>query len=209
LLRRSPSHPRASDDAETTPTRIPPSEESEDCRSRPSGTGPRTLRRCNVAPVGVREHTQWAMSSSLPPDAVIRALTDFGDDRSRIWPETSHPAVYRVHALGPSWAEVTEGVPFSWSRERYDWSTPGVVTLAQLESNVANPRGGRIVYTVRSAPSGSRIECDRRRNFRATPRGLIAAAIMRTIGPRLIRQQFARSLDRVTPATTKLVRPFR
>jgi hypothetical protein len=159
------------------------------------------MRSCNFTPMGVREHTHWAMSSFLPPGKVIGALIDFGDDRRRIWPETSHPGVYRVHAIGDNWAEVTEGVPFSWSRERYDWSTPGVVTLDQLDSNVANPQAGWIVYTVIAASGGGcTIECDRRRNFRATPRGLIAAAIMRTVGPRLIRDQFARSLERVASA---------
>jgi hypothetical protein len=148
--------------------------------------------------MGIREHTIWTLTSSLPPDGVIAALIDFSDERQRIWAETSHPAVYRVHAVGPTWAEVTEGVPFTWSRERYDWSTPGTVTLDQLESNVAIPAEGRIVYTVTSAGSevGSHIRCDRRRMFRSTPRGLIAAAIMRTVGPRILRRQFATSLRR-------------
>lgn len=129
----------------------------------------------------------------------MAALIDFSEERSRIWAETSHPAVYRVHALGDTWADVTEGVPFSWSRERYDWSAPGVVTLEQLDSNVAVPADGRITYTVNSGPSGhgSKIRCDRRRRFRSTPRGLLAAAIMRSVGPRLLRRQFATSLDRI------------
>jgi hypothetical protein len=151
--------------------------------------------------VRIREHTIWTLTSSLPADRVIAALIAFSDERKRIWAETSHPAVYRVHAVGDTWAEVTEGVPFSWSRERYDWSTPGVVTLNQLESNVAIPAEGRIVYTVTAAGSedSSHIRCDRRRTFRSTPRGLLAGTIMRTLGPRALRRQFATSLRRAGP----------
>lgn len=162
--------------------------------------------------MGIREHTTWELASRLPPDQVIAALVNFGDERARIWPETCHPTVYRVNAVGDTWAEVTEGVPFTWSRERYDWSTPGMVTLDQLESNVAIPADGRIVYTVTAAPSGggSHIRCDRRRTFRSTPRGLVAAAIMRTVGPRLLRRQFAGSLGRVAePTPRELPRPPR
>jgi hypothetical protein len=152
--------------------------------------------------MAIREHTIWTMTSSLPPDRVIAALIDFSDDRRRIWAETSHRAVYRVHAVGDTWAEVTEGVAFSWSRERYDWSAPGVVTLDQLESNVAIPADGRIVYTVTAAGSGvgSHIRCDRRRTFKSSPRGLVAGAIMRTVGPGVLRRQFATSLRRAGPS---------
>lgn len=154
--------------------------------------------------MGIRERTTWTLTSPVSPDQVIAALIDFSDERPHVWPETSDPGVYRVHAVGDTWAEVTEGVPFSWSRERYDWSTPGVVTIAQLESNVAIPADGRIVYTVTAGPgAGSTILCDRRRTFRSTPRGLVAAAIMRTVGPRLLRRQFARSLDRVPEAAPR------
>jgi hypothetical protein len=129
---------------------------------------------------------------------VIAALIDFSDDRARIWAETSHPAVYRVHGVGGTWAEVTEGVPFSWSRERYEWSTPGTITLDQIESNVAIPADGWIAYTVTASPAGdgSQIHCDRTRSFRLTPRGLVVVAIMRTLGPRIFRRQFAISLRR-------------
>jgi hypothetical protein len=96
----------------------------------------------------------------LPPEQVIAALVDFSDRRPRIWTETCHPAIYRVHRLADTDAEVTEGVPFSWSREHYDWSHPGEVTLTQLTSNVA--RDGVIIYRVSEPAAGSRVECSRK-----------------------------------------------
>ena len=147
----------------------------------------------------MREHTRWTLRTSLSTTAVIDAPTDFGPDRARIWPETSHPAVYVVHEVGDTWAEATEGVPHAWSRERYDWSEPGRVSLDQLDSNVALP-GGRIEYTITGVPGGgSSIICDRRRIFRQTPRGILAGTFMRLFGPAILRRQFEGSLRRLPP----------
>ena len=145
----------------------------------------------------MREHTRWTLRTGLSTTAVIDAITDFGPDRARIWPETSHPAVYVVHEVGDTWAVATEGVPHAWSRERYDWSEAGRVTLEQLDSNVALP-GGRIEYTVTGVNGGgSSIACDRQRTFRGTPRGVIAGTYMRLFGPIILRRQFEGSLRRV------------
>jgi hypothetical protein len=144
----------------------------------------------------MNEHTTWVLKSDRPAAVVISALVDFGPHRRAIWPETSDPRVYAVHAVGPTWAEVTEGIPFSWSRERYDWSEPGCVVLDQLDSNVALP-GGRIAYTITGSSDGCTIACDRRRRFRHTPRGLLAGTIMRLIGARILRWQFDKSLRRL------------
>jgi len=147
----------------------------------------------------VIERTTWVLETTLPASAVRAALIDFGPDRVRIFRETSHPAVYRVHHVGPSWAKVTEGIAFSWSRERYDWSDDDRVVLDQLASNVAIP-GGRIAYTIVPTASGCQITCDRRRRFRRTPRGVVAGTIMRLFGPRILRRQFATSLERIAAA---------
>jgi hypothetical protein len=142
------------------------------------------------------ERTHWAIHSVRSAEAITAALIDFGPNRARIWRETCHPAIYAVPAVGPDWAEVTEGIPFSWSRERYDWSTPGRVVLKQLDSNVARP-GGRIEYSILPTSSGCTILCERRRRFRLTPRGLVAGTIMRLFGPAILRSQFSRSLKRL------------
>lgn len=149
----------------------------------------------------MNEHTTWELWTPLSPEQVIRALTDFDDDRARTWRETSHPDIYEVHAEGPGWTEVTEGVPYAWSRERYDWSRPGVVELRQLDSNIADPAGGRIVYTIGPDGGGSTVHCDRHRSFRGTRAGRLAAIYMRILGPWILRRQFAAGLRRVGEAT--------
>lgn len=143
---------------------------------------------------GPNERTRYELRVELPPERVTAALVDFGPDRVRIWRETSHPAVYRLHWLGDRHAEVTEGVPFAWSRERYDWSEPGVVILTQLDSNVA--RNGRIRYEVQPDAEGSRIACDRYREFYGL-RGRLAGTLMVIAGRAILRRQLEAGLRRL------------
>lgn len=146
--------------------------------------------------MGLTERTRWELDTALSIEAVTDALVDFSARREVIWKETCDPAVYRVHAVGETWAEVTEGVSYAWSRERYDWSVPGVVTLTQLESNVAEPVG-TIRYSISERPDGgARIVCDRYRRFRG-PRGWLLGTFMVVFGPIVLRSQFRGSLRRV------------
>jgi hypothetical protein len=142
---------------------------------------------------GPIEETRYELRVRHLPDVVIAALIDFTPRRPLIWPETSHPDVYRLHRLNATDAEVTEGLPFSWSRERYDWSEPGVVTLTQLDSNVA--RDGLIRYVITPVREGSRIVCTRSRAFYGT-RGRIAGTVMTLIGARLLKAQLRRGIER-------------
>jgi hypothetical protein len=145
--------------------------------------------------MGPIEHTRWQLDTSLTADQVTAALVDFSARREVVWKETCDPAVYRAHAVGNDWAEVTEGVSYAWSRERYDWSMPGVVTLTQLESNIAEPVG-TIRYAISSLPDGgARIVCDRYRVFRGL-RGRLMGTFMVLFGSRILRNQFRGSLKR-------------
>ncbi len=124
---------------------------------------------------------------------VLEALIDFGPLRPRVWPETSHPRVYRVHRLAAHEAEVTEGTPTTWSRERYDWSDPGVVTLTQLESNVS--QNGFIRYRIVEDGAGTLIVCDRHREFYGV-RGRVAGAVMTVFGAIILRRQLRSGIER-------------
>jgi hypothetical protein len=146
--------------------------------------------------MGPTERTQWELDTPLSIEAVTDALVDFSSRRQVVWKETCDPAVYRVHAVGDTWAEVTEGVSYAWSRERYDWSEPGVVTLTQLEANIAEPVG-TIRYTIAPLPAGgARVVCERYRVFRG-PLGRVLGTFMVLFGSRILQTQFRRSLERV------------
>ena len=127
---------------------------------------------------------------------MIGALVDFSRRREVVWRETCDPIVYRVHAVGDTWAEVTEGIRGAWSRERYDWSVPGIVLLTQLDSNIAQPVGSiRYVITPHDG-GGARVVCDRYRLFRGV-NGRIRGTFMVLLGSRILRWQFRLALDRV------------
>jgi hypothetical protein len=146
--------------------------------------------------MGPTEQTRWQLDTPLTAEVVMAALVDFSPRRQVIWKETCDPAVYRVHSVGHTWAEVTEGVSYAWSRERYDWSLPEVVTLTQLAANIAEPVGV-IRYTIAAQPDGgARIVCERYRVFRG-PRGRVLGTFMVLFGARILRRQFRLALDRV------------
>ena len=142
----------------------------------------------------LREQTRYTLDVPYSPELVVNALVDFSNHRRVIWPETSHPSVYRVHSVTATTADVTEGLPISWSREHYDWSEPGRVVLRQVDSNMAYP-GGTIEYRVTSTAGGSRIQCDRQRSFTGL-RGYLLGSIMVLFGPRILSRQLRNGLER-------------
>jgi hypothetical protein len=142
---------------------------------------------------GPVENTRYELTVPFPPEVVLGALVDFSDRRPRVWPETSHPAVYEVHSVDATHADVTEGLPFAWSRERYDWSEPGVVRLTQVDSNVA--RNGSIQYRLEADGAGTRIVCDRQRSFFGW-RGRLAGTLMTVAAGSILRRQLRRGIER-------------
>ena len=92
---------------------------------------------------------------TFPPEHFLQALTDFGPDRGKVW-GNSDPQHLVLHDRGENWAEVTERSPAPggiWQRLRYDWATPGVVTLDVLDSNAFDP-GSRWTYRLDGDGSG-------------------------------------------------------
>ena len=96
--------------------------------------------------VHVRAHGSFA------PEVFVAALTDFGPGRGEVFGNT---AGVEVHGSGDGWAEVTEGSTTGpvWQRSRYDWSTPGEVRIAVLDSNAFGP-GSQWTYRVTPAGAG-------------------------------------------------------
>ena len=86
--------------------------------------------------------TQFTVHTSLSPSEVLTVLTDFGPDRASRWPNIDE-AHFKVHEVGPTYAEVTEGTSAGWERERYEWdAAAGTVTIETLDSNLWGPGSG-------------------------------------------------------------------
>ena len=153
---------------------------------------------------GPIEDTCYELTVPATPGDVLLALTDFGPLRPQIWPETSHPRVYRIHEVGGDTADVTEGLPRTWSRERYDWSQPGIVTLTQIDSNVS--RDGVIRYRLTPSAGGTRIVCERHREFYGL-RGRLAGTVMTTLGAQILRRQPRNGIERSVRVRKSIRRP--
>lgn len=86
--------------------------------------------------------TRFTVHTSLSPSEVMDLFTDFGPGRASRWPNID-AAHFKVHELGPDWAEVTEGNAIGWERERYTWdAAAGTLAIDTLDSNLWGPSSG-------------------------------------------------------------------
>ena len=146
----------------------------------------------------------FELESRLAPEAVLAALTDFGPDRAKVWPnvDSGH---FKVHEQGPGWADVTEGSSVAggvWERERYGWdAATGTVAIETLDSNTWG-QGSR--WTYRLAPGtagGTRIEVTVVRNGKGWKGRLIGAGLA-IAGAGMLRSQMEQALARAHPAVS-------
>jgi hypothetical protein len=125
-------------------------------------------------------------TTTLPPERVIAAATDFSDRRPRIWTNLD-PDRYRVLAIEGNTAEVVEGSSdFGgiWAREGYDWSRPWTVRSEVLESNVFGP-GSWWELSVEPTDGGTSVRCSAHRRPVGV-RGWLLVSVLRIVGDRLI-----------------------
>jgi hypothetical protein len=119
---------------------------------------------------------------------VMTVLTDFGPARASRWPniDESH---FKVHELGPDWAEVTEGTAMGWERERYSWdAAAGTVTIDTLDSNLWGPTSGwRYEFTPTSGGTDVQVTLTRvPKSFM----GRLIGALIPIAGAPALRRQF-------------------
>jgi hypothetical protein len=142
------------------------------------------------------------LKSTLAPQAVLTALTDFGPSRSDVWPNVDRTH-FKVHSQGPGWAEVTEGSAVAggvWERERYSWdATARTVAIETLDSNTWGA-GSRWDYRLTpGADGGTAIEVTVVRNGKGW-RGRLLGIGLSLAGAGMLRSQMAQALARNSPA---------
>jgi hypothetical protein len=143
----------------------------------------------------------FKLHSTLPPKAVMGAITDFGPSRSDVWPNVDS-AHFKVHDQGPGWADVTEGRSVAggvWERERYSWDAAnGTVAVETLESNTWGP-GSRWDYRLTpTSEGGTAIDVTVIRNPKSLKGRLIAIGLS-LVGAGMLRSQMKQALDRMSP----------
>jgi hypothetical protein len=128
--------------------------------------------------------TQFTTHTTLSPSEVMALLTDFGPERGNRWPNIDE-ATFKVHGLGPDWAEVTEGNAMGWERERYSWdATAGTVTVDTLDSNLWGP-GSSWRYELSAAADGTDVHVTLTRVPKSL-KGRLLGALIPVVGARTL-----------------------
>jgi hypothetical protein len=92
-------------------------------------------------------------ATALTPEQYTAGLTYFGPGRSKLFGNSADDYL-KVHHLGHSQADVTEGSGGVWERLHYDWSDPNRVVLTTFDSNVWGGGSGH-TYTFTRRPDGA------------------------------------------------------
>jgi hypothetical protein len=143
-------------------------------------------------------HVSTDRDTTVSPERVLGALTDFSPRRLDLWPNLD-PKYFDLESTDVTSAEVTEGSgAFGgvWERSRYDWSRPGTVRIEVQESNAFQP-GSYWVYEVTPKPGGGshvHMEFDRRpRNLK----GRVLSALFRVAGNEVFGKSLGETLRRL------------
>ena len=139
------------------------------------------------------------IQTSLPPERVMRMLTDFSAHRPDVWPMLA-PELYEVHRLGSGSADVKEGSLYPaliWEQDHYAWSTDRVRWTVR-ESNYCQP-GSYVEVRVRpGAGGGSKLHVDWNRRGVGIKGKILIRLVVLTRGAIIRRQVFQRALDRAS-----------
>src|SRR6188472_3261360 len=90
---------------------------------------------------------------SLTPEQYVSGLTHFSPGRSKVL-RNSADDYLKVHSVGTTEADVTEGSGGVWERLHYDWSDPNHIVLTTTDSNAWGD-GPSHTYTLKRQPDGT------------------------------------------------------
>ncbi len=131
-------------------------------------------------------------TTRLTPEQYIAGLTDFGSGRSKLFGNSADEYL-KVHHLGRTDADVTEGSGGIWERLHYDWSNPSHVVLTTTDSNMWGGASGH-TYNFKRRPDGlTDIDADvvrEGKNLKARILGLV----LRTVGKGVLEKAFVNSV---------------
>jgi hypothetical protein len=140
----------------------------------------------------------YEADGSVSPERFLAALTDFSERRPELWPNLD-TRFYRLHELGDTWAEVTEGTDVFggvWAREHYDWSEPGHVQLRLMESPHFRA-GTTIDYLITARPGGGcHVDVEFRR-IATSAQGRLVGFVVQVIGTRRFANDLRTTLERL------------
>src|SRR3979490_1981849 len=84
-------------------------------------------------------------TTTVTPEQYVAGLTDFGPGRSKLFGNSADEYL-KVHQIGRTEADVTEGTGGIWERLHYDWSDANHIVLTTTDSNLWGGASGH-TYT--------------------------------------------------------------
>ncbi|HEY5979355.1 MAG TPA: SRPBCC family protein [Microlunatus sp.] len=122
--------------------------------------------------------------SPLPPEEVLRVITDFSDRRAEAWPGVDLSRLV-VHESGEGHADVTEGNDTTWERVTYDWDAgTGTITALTTDSNVW-AEGSRWDYRLTPVPDGTLVGVRLERHGKNL-KGRLIGALLPVLGTKVV-----------------------
>jgi hypothetical protein len=139
-----------------------------------------------------QKQLHFHQTTTLTPEEYIAGLTDFGPGRSKLFGNSSDQYL-KVHHLGRTEADVTEGSGGIWERLHYDWSNPLHVVLTTTDSNMWGGASGHTYTFTRHRNGMTDIDADVVREGRNL-KGRALGLVLRTIGRGILQKAFENSV---------------
>ena len=134
-------------------------------------------------------------TTTLTPEQYIAGLTDFGPGRSKVF-SNSADSYLKVHHVGPTDADVTEGSGGVWERLHYDWSDPDRVVLTTTDSNTWGGASG-YTYTFGRSPDGATdVDVVIVRQGK-NAKGRLLALVLGSVGKGVLKKSFVNSVKAI------------
>jgi len=134
-------------------------------------------------------------STILTPQQYIAGLTDFGPGRSKLFGNSADEYL-KVHHLGQSEADVTEGSGGIWERLHYDWSNTNHVVLTTTDSNMWGGASGHTYNFTRHPDGTTDVDLAVVREGKNL-KGRLLGFVLRTIGRSVLEKAFENSVKAI------------
>jgi hypothetical protein len=134
-------------------------------------------------------------TTALTPEQYIAGLTDFGPGRSKLFGNSADEYL-KLHQLGRTEADVTEGSGGIWERLHYDWSDPNHVVLTTTDSNLWGGASGHTYAFTRQADGTTDIDVVVIREGKNL-KGRLLGFVLGTVGKGVLEKAFEQSVKAI------------
>src|SRR3954470_16051970 len=138
---------------------------------------------------------RFTKTTSATPEQFVAALTDFGPGRKELFGNSADDYM-KVHELGPTTADVTEGSAGIWERLSYDWSDPDHVVLKTTDSNTWGGASGHTYNFTRKPDGTTDIDVTVVREGKNL-KGKLLGLVVGTIGKSVLEKAFINSVKAI------------